>query len=894
MAYSFKKKENISSGRTEYSRYYGNFRGVDFSNDHTQVNQSRLAYLVNMYKDYQSGQGEALETIPGFRRRCDFSCQPIVINGIETEFRRYQNREVYGIHYCKFKENGENKLHVLIHCGAGLYKWTNYPNTMGIRQNKTITVPNPQTINTVGGVDIYTYSQTLDFECSVIRALKTSSGVDLIAGVSYNPTTRVITYTSSEVEKDDNLVLEYYEEVLNSSNESGLRLYSTMNRQKSTSFIFNNKLYILDGKNYLVYDGSTVSLVKNNAFIPLTYMNIVVGEENGNSGEEYQQRNMLTPRFRHTFIADGTTTEYFLNENELDSILKVMVYGVEKTLNTDYTVDLANGKVIFTNAPPKAEDVNGYSQGDAGIEITASKAWHSIDGTTTEDDLSDIISKCTLCTTYDNRVFCTGNPNYPNHIFYCERNDTGYADPSFFGVLNHQPDGVGIAPITGIMCVSDTLMVLKEDTQQDSSIYFHSGQLNTGKNAGVMPRIYPSIQGLSGLGCVGACCNFLDDPVFISRLGVEGVSQLRIASERANEHRSRLVDSKLVNTNLKNACLEEWGGYLCLLTDGKIFLADSRQRYQDETGVMQYEWYYLENIGVYENQFLEYKYAQTLPTELQDITIEHEGVDYSLELANNVYFAEEYQYKNLCGLIANAPDQDGNETATIYSKFITIDVPMEIDGVEVISHINTLVEYVVHEVKDVYTGDVVEKHLYLCESKGNYTGGYFRKANLLKSMDDNLFFGCENGTICSFNFDMRDSEGEISPTSYNFDNRTIFCGCATLMDNCQIPHLTKTTIKRSTVIKTKSFRSSSAKVKVRTNKKPYEQIARINSSVFSFDDVDFSDFSFITNEQSLFAIKEKEKQWVEKQYYIYSDEYQKPFALYYVSFRYRVAGRYKE
>ena len=113
------------------------------------------------------------------------------------------------------------------------------------------------------------------------------------------------------------------------------------------------------------------------------------------------------------------------------------------------------------------------------------------------------------------------------------------------------------------------------------------------------------------------------------------------------------------------------------------------------------------------------------------------------------------------------------------------------------------------------------------------------------------------------------------------------------MDCCDIPHLTKNTVKRSTVIKTKSFRSSAAKIKVRTNKKPYTQIARINNSLFSFEDMDFSDFTFNTTEQSLFAIKEKEKQWVEKQYYIYSDEYMKPFALYYVSFRYQIVGRLK-
>ena len=32
----------------EYGRYYGSFRGVDFSSDHTQVDEHRFAYLENM------------------------------------------------------------------------------------------------------------------------------------------------------------------------------------------------------------------------------------------------------------------------------------------------------------------------------------------------------------------------------------------------------------------------------------------------------------------------------------------------------------------------------------------------------------------------------------------------------------------------------------------------------------------------------------------------------------------------------------------------------------------------------------------------------------------------------------------------------------------------------
>jgi hypothetical protein len=57
--------------------------------------------------------------------------------------------------------------------------------------------------------------------------------------------------------------------------------------------------------------------------------------------------------------------------------------------------------------------------------------------------------------------------------------------------------------------------------------------------------------------------------------------------------------------------------------------------------------------------------------------------------------------------------------------------------------------------------------------------------------------------------------------------------------------------------------------------------------------MDFSNFSFTEGSESLFGIKEKEKKWVEKQYYIYSQEYMRPFSIYYLTFSYRVVGRFK-
>lgn len=102
-------------------------------------------------------------------------------------------------------------------------------------------------------------------------------------------------------------------------------LFSGMNDRASASFIFNNRLYIIDGKNYLVYDGSSVKSVLTAAYIPTTYINVIPSGENADIGKEYEQRNILQPKFKTTFIADGSTKEFYMNENELDSIVGVEV-----------------------------------------------------------------------------------------------------------------------------------------------------------------------------------------------------------------------------------------------------------------------------------------------------------------------------------------------------------------------------------------------------------------------------------------------------------------------------------------------------------------------------------------------------------------------------------------
>jgi len=192
------------------------------------------------------------------------------------------------------------------------------------------------------------------------------------------------------------------------------------------------------------------------------------------------------------------------------------------------------------------------------------------------------------------------------------------------------------------------------------------------------------------------------------------------------------------------------------------------------------------------------------------------------------------------------------------------------------------------------TNEAGTKKRYFVDWRGDYIGGTFDPAVVIKEIDGNLFFCTGNGSLCCFNFDERETESkEIRAANYTFNNRAITSGCATKMDNCDVPHLTKSTVKKSMVVKTKTRSRSAAKIKVRTNNDPYKQVARINTALFSFLDMDFSDFTFVLNDDNLFGIKEKEKKWMEKQIFIYSDEFQAPFALHYIAYRYTIAGRLK-
>ena len=141
-------------------------------------------------------------------------------------------------------------------------------------------------------------------------------------------------------------------------------LYTSMNIQESRSFVFDNILFIMDGINYLEYDGETLKKVEGT--IPMTsYYKNPDGSTSIDSDTDidlvYQPVNCLTSLRKNAFFGDGKSAKYQLDAQELDSVSKYLmeatINNVKKVENIDFTVDRDKGIVTFNDIPEKDSEV---------------------------------------------------------------------------------------------------------------------------------------------------------------------------------------------------------------------------------------------------------------------------------------------------------------------------------------------------------------------------------------------------------------------------------------------------------------------------------------------------------------------------------------------------------
>jgi hypothetical protein len=253
-------------------RTYTNLAGVDYAHLPSLVDASHSPDALNVYKNYASTAGQAIETRLGFTTQGTTS------------------GTIYGIHRLGTK--------VLIHHDDNLVLWSNFPTA---------------------------------FAAQHLTSLSTS-----------------------------------------------------FNKALSVSFVFGSDLYILDGANYWVYNGNTVAEVTG--YIPTTRIN---ADPDGANGEVYQGVNLISDYRYNTFIGDGTSDTFYLDEAAIDNESPTCtVNGASATVDTFSTLA---GTVKLASAPADG----------AEVKIKFKKA---VSGN------GDKIKKCTLAHIFDGRVFFSGNP----------------------------------------------------------------------------------------------------------------------------------------------------------------------------------------------------------------------------------------------------------------------------------------------------------------------------------------------------------------------------------------------------------------------------------------------------------------------------------------------------
>lgn len=337
-------------------------------------------------------------------------------------------------------------------------------------------------------------------------------------------------------------------------------IFEGLNEAVSDSFVYEKVWYFKDGKNYLQYDGTTIREVIG--YVPTTS----IARKPAGGGKTYQDVNMLSEYRKNSFLADGTSAEFYLDSMSIDDD-----FEPEITVNdlpwTDFTTDYVVGKITFIT-PPSAP----LTDGQDNVVIKFKKA---VPGN------KEKILNSTLLQVFDNRVFFSGNREYPNVLWHCSLDD-----PSYCSDLDYYREGIDDAQINGIVAGNNGLWVFREPSQANTTIFYHTP--TTDEEYG---KIYPSTHSSVSTGCVGKAINFNDDLVFFSERGMEGISG-DVTTEQAVAHRSSMVDRKMISeSGYKDMLLEEWNGYLFVFIGDKAFLADSRAVLTVDNHY-EYEWWY--------------------------------------------------------------------------------------------------------------------------------------------------------------------------------------------------------------------------------------------------------------------------------------------------------------
>lgn len=354
---------------------------------------------------------------------------------------------------------------------------------------------------------------------------------------------------------------------------------------RSVSFRFDDRLYLLDGTEYRVYDGSTLAPALTAAYVPT----VVISRNPTGGGTAYEALNLLGTRWRESFLGTAEDKTYQLTADGLDEtpvtaeVLNADGEWVAKTEGTDFTVDREKGTVTFTTAPG-VSPVTGHDN----VRVTASKAREGYGGT---------VSACTVFAVYGvggaaDRVFLSGNAAKPGMDWY-----SAYDDPTYFPDTSYTQLSRDGAKVAGYAILNNTLATFLQGSTDGRSVVVRTGSLDGDGEA--LFRITNTLIG-EDAAAPGTFALAGKEPLFLTERGVYAITAEELTGEKYSQERSYYISAELEKAEDKaGARAIVWRDFYVLALGGTLYLLDLRQRSYEKNSPyssFQYECYYFPGI----------------------------------------------------------------------------------------------------------------------------------------------------------------------------------------------------------------------------------------------------------------------------------------------------------
>jgi len=391
-------------------------------------------------------------------------------------------------------------------------------------------------------------------------------------------------------------------------------LSSEMNLHKSQSWQFENRLFIVDGDTFWIYDGENdvFTPVLNSTYAKIPVTRISCTPDNG-AGTSYDEKNLLSYGFEQRFLVDteheSATVFQLMWGNLTDDLVTAKVMDANgtmqpKTEGTDFTVNRITGQVTFLSAPGKTP-----VSGEDNVFITA---FHIPDADSVMS-IPECINKCTIGTLFGvngatDRLFLSGNPEHPNVDWH-----SGQYDPTYFPDTYYSKLGRDTSAIVGYSMVNNYLAVHKDENEVDQSVFVREGDLiTTGEKSGtggqtiyVTEPAFKLINTLQGPGAIATYTfgNMQTEPLFLTRSGIFAITAQDITGEKYAQNRSFYVNGALLKENgLENAHAIVYKDMYFLFINNKAYVLDGLQtlpRVKDEPyATRQYVCFYLTDLPI--------------------------------------------------------------------------------------------------------------------------------------------------------------------------------------------------------------------------------------------------------------------------------------------------------